>query len=822
MIFKGSPDKTALVYKEQKVSYIELNQLMLQFSDLITVSNSKVAIYSENRLEWVYAFYAAWLNNCTVVPIDSGASVEDVRYIMNDCEPSVVFTSNGLKEQFDKVKENLNYSVDTIVFDDIKRTSGEKISAAKNFPANKEKTAVIIYTSGTTGKPKGVMLSYVNLLANIRAVTKDVVIYTAGREVLMLLPMHHIFPLVGSMVAPLSVGGTVVMSPSMQSPDLMETLKNNNVAIMIGVPRLYELIYNGLKTKIFASFVGRFFYGLVKLSGSKAFAKKIFKKVHDGLGGNIEYMVCGGAALNHDVGRFFKVLGFEVLEGFGMTEAAPMITFTRPGKVKIGSPGQPLTGIDIEIRDGEIVAKGENIMQGYYNKPEETTEALKDGWLYTGDLGHFDKNGFLYITGRKKDIIVLANGKNISPVEIEMKLESKVEAVKEAAVFMYHNQLHAVIVPDFKFLSEQNVENPATFFKESILPSFNKELSSYKRIMQFTLVKQELPRTKLGKIQRFKLAELIENIAEESKKEVEHPDSEEYKMVRQFIENEVDMEISPDDHIEYDIALDSLGKLSLIDFIERTFGVKLEEESLLSFPSIRQMVEHIKSNKLWQKLESTNWTETLKEKVNLKLPKSWPTISIIKNMSKFFFKIYFRFKVDGYKNLPEGPFIIAPNHQSFFDGLFVASFLRRKTMKSTYFYAKKKHVNNWFMKFLANRNNIIVVDLNKGLQESIQKMAEVLRNGRNLIIFPEGTRTKTGELGEFKKMFAILSKEMNVPVVPVAINGAYNALPTGKKVPKLFSKVEVSFLQPVYPQEYTHDSLTEKVYNDIDARLGVV
>ncbi len=822
MIFKGSPDKTALVYKEQKVSYIELNQLMLQFSDLITVGNSKVAIYSENRLEWVYAFYAAWLNNCTVIPIDSGASVEDVRYIMNDCEPSVVFTSNGLKEQFDKVKENLNYSVDTIVFDDIKTTSGEKVSAAKNFPANKEKTAVIIYTSGTTGKPKGVMLSYVNLLANIRAVTKDVVIYTAGREVLMLLPMHHIFPLVGSMVAPLSVGGTVVMSPSMQSPDLMETLKNNNVAIMIGVPRLYELIYNGLKTKIFASFVGRFFYGLVKLSGSKAFAKKIFKKVHDGLGGNIEYMVCGGAALNHDVGRFFKVLGFEVLEGFGMTEAAPMITFTRPGKVKIGSPGQPLTGIDIEIRDGEIVAKGENIMQGYYNKPEETTEALKDGWLYTGDLGHFDKNGFLYITGRKKDIIVLANGKNISPVEIEMKLESKVEAVKEAAVFMYHNQLHAVIVPDFKFLSEQNVENPATFFKESILPSFNKELSSYKRIMQFTLVKQELPRTKLGKIQRFKLAELIENIAEESKKEVEHPDSEEYKMVRQFIENEVDMEISPDDHIEYDIALDSLGKLSLIDFIERTFGVKLEEESLLSFPSIRQMVEHIKSNKLWQKLESTNWTETLKEKVNLKLPKSWPTISIIKNMSKFFFKIYFRFKVDGYKNLPEGPFIIAPNHQSFFDGLFVASFLRRKTMKSTYFYAKKKHVNNWFMKFLANRNNIIVVDLNKGLQESIQKMAEVLRNGRNLIIFPEGTRTKTGELGEFKKMFAILSKEMNVPVVPVAINGAYNALPTGKKVPKLFSKVEVSFLQPVYPQEYTHDSLTEKVYNDIDARLGVV
>jgi long-chain acyl-CoA synthetase len=539
------------------------------------------------------------------------------------------------------------------------------------------------------------------------------------------------------------------------------------------------------------------------------------------LGGNIDFMVCGGAALNQEVGRFFKVLGFEVLEGYGMTEAAPMITFTRPGKVLTGSPGQALPGIDIEIRDGEIVARGENIMKGYYNKPEETEESLKDGWLYTGDLGHFDKNGFLHITGRKKDIIVLANGKNISPVEIEMKLESKVEAVKEAAVFLYHNQLHAVVIPDFKFLSEQGIEEPRVYFKEKILPEFNKELSSYKRIMQFTLVKQELPRTKLGKIQRFKLAELIENVSNESGKKIEHPDSEEYHLVRQFIEGEVDTEISPDDHIEYDIALDSLGKLSLIDFIERTFGVKLEVESLLSFPSVRQMVEHIKNNKLWQKLESTNWTETLKEKVNLQLPKSWPTISIIKSAAKAFFKMYFRFKGTGYKNLPDGPCIIAPNHQSFFDGLFVASFLRRKTMKSTYFYAKKKHVNNWFTNFLAKRNNVIVVDLNKGLQESIQKMAEVLRKEKNLIIFPEGTRTKTGKVGEFKKMFAILSKELNVPVVPVAINGAYNALPSGRKIPKLFSRVEVNFLQAIYPQQHTHDSLTEEVYHAINNQVKV-
>jgi len=818
MIFKNTPQKTALIYKDQQISYEELSNLINSFSELIPVKDSKIAIFSENRLEWIYAFYAAWLNNCTIVPIDSGASVDDVSYILNDCKASMIFTTKELKGQFEKVYDKLEYKPEYKIFEEVDHKLND-FSEQKEFPVDKEKTAVIIYTSGTTGKPKGVMLSFKNLMANIKAVTKDVEIYTASRQVLMLLPMHHIFPLAGSMMAPLSVGGTVVMSPSMQSPDLMETLKNNKINIVIGVPRFYELIYNSLRTKIFASFVGKLFYNLVKISKSKAFARKIFKKVHDGLGGNIDFMVCGGAALNKEVGSFYKVLGFEVLEGYGMTEAAPMITFTRPGKVLTGSPGQALPGIDIEIREGEIVARGENIMQGYYNKPEETAETLKDGWLYTGDLGYLDKNGFLHITGRKKDIIVLANGKNISPVEIEMKLENEVEAISEAAVFMYNNQLHAVIIPNFKFLSENDIENPRLYFKEKVLPEFNKDLSSYKRVMQFSIVRQELPRTKLGKIQRFKLTELLEKSSEESAKKVEHPDSEEYKMVRQFIENEVDTEISPDDHLEYDIALDSLGKLSLIDFVERTFGVKLEEESLLSFPSIRQMVEHIKSNKLWQKLESTNWTETLKETVNLKLPKSWPTISLIKNTAKGFFKVYFRFKGKGYKDLPDGPCIIAPNHQSFFDGLFVASFLRRKIMKSTYFYAKKKHVNNWFLNFLAKRNNIIVVDLNKGLQESIQKMAEVLRKGKNLIIFPEGTRTKTGQLGEFKKMFAILSKEMNVPVVPVAISGAFNALPSGKKIPKLFSRIEINFLQAVYPQQFTHETLTEEVYDVINDQV---
>ncbi|MBO7594121.1 MAG: 1-acyl-sn-glycerol-3-phosphate acyltransferase, partial [Salinivirgaceae bacterium] len=209
----------------------------------------------------------------------------------------------------------------------------------------------------------------------------------------------------------------------------------------------------------------------------------------------------------------------------------------------------------------------------------------------------------------------------------------------------------------------------------------------------------------------------------------------------------------------------------------------------------------------------------LKEKVQLTLPKTSIFQGLIKNASKGLFKLIFRFNGEGAEQIPQGPCIIAPNHQSFFDGLFVASFIKRRTMRNTYFYAKKKHVNNRFLQFMARRNNVIVMDLHNELKESIQKMAEVLKRGRNIIIFPEGTRTKDGMMGEFKKTFAILSAELNVPIVPVAISGAYEALPRGKHLPRLFSKINVKFLQPVYPKGYTYESLSEAVKNRIGRSL---
>lgn len=813
IISRKSPDKKSIISRQGDFTYHQLLQNIQQYALLFENRGyARVAIYAENRVEWFFAYYAALQNGCIAVPIDFMASAEDVAYIIDDCTPDLVFLSKGQEEAYGKAIARCRHQPATILLDNHPPLHDQEPTKWTG-PEDPDATVALIYTSGTTGSPKGVMLSYTNILVNMHAVV-EVGIFNYDCQVLVLLPLHHVFPLVGSMMVTFFSGGTAVVAPSMQSSDLMQTLTDNAVTVMIGVPRLYELIYRGLMAKINKSLLARTFLKLVYATGSRKLGKTLFKKVHKGLGGHLKYMVAGGAALNKEVGTFFHAIGFDILEGFGMTEAAPMITFPRPGKARIGSCGQALPGMVVEIRDGEVVAKGPNVMKGYFNRPAETAEVLKDGWLYTGDLGRFDKDGYLYITGRKKEIIVLPNGKNINPVELEHKLEFFSKSIKEAGIFLHKEMLHAVIVPDYQFLTDNQVADPEEYFRDSVISPFNTELSSYKRIMQFTLVKNDLPRTRLSKLQRFKLGELVAG-SEGEKKKSSDPHSAEFLAVKTFLESQVDMDISPDDHLVFDVALDSMGKMSFIDYIEKTFGLKIDEEQLLKFPSIGKIAEYIKANKLFHKEESTSWSGSLKEDTDVKLPRYTFLLKFVVSSVRGFFSLFYRFEFAGTANIPDGPCFIAPNHQTKLDAFLVLSCLNRKTLRETYSYAKNSHVKSRVRLFLARNTNVIVMDLTKDLKQSIQKMAEVVKLGRKILIFPEGTRTTTGDLGEFKKTYAILSTELNIPVVPVAISGAFEAMSSGRKKIKPGSKITVTFLPPVYPEGLSPEDLNARVKEQI-------
>jgi long-chain acyl-CoA synthetase len=818
-VFLKRHDKTALVLKETKVSYTELFEMIEALRVYVRNKPSKkIAIFSENRLEYVYAMYASWFEGNIFVPIDFMSQPEEVAYVLNDAKPDLIFTTNSNLAILQKAVESIDYDIQIVNFDD--SDALKPVESNSDFPdVDMEETALIIYTSGTTGSPKGVMLSFRNLYANIVAVA-EVGIFDINSNVLVLLPMHHILPLLGSVIATLYVGGIATFSPSLKSTDVMETLENNQLTMIIGVPRFYSMVRNGIKAKIDASIVTKSIFKIAELIDSKTLSKKLFKKVHDKIGHSMRFMVCGGAAIDEEVSRDYRTLGFELLVGFGMTEAAPMITFPRPGKAVINASGSAMPNTEIKIVDGEVICKGPQVMKGYYKRPEETAEILKDGWLYTGDLGHLDKDGNLFITGRKKEIIVTEAGKNINPVEIEFKILEMSRQVADIGVYMEDNILKAIICPDFKELKEEGVVNIEEYLLHGIIEKYNSKVAPYKRIKKIHCISEELPKTRLGKIKRYELAKLADKKSNAEKAEIKEPNFKEYELLRNFIASEKNTSVYPTDHIELDLGLDSLDIVSLQVFINTTFGLDITPDTFVEHPTVENLAKFVADKKQKIEIDSVKWSEILREKVDLKLPKSWFTHSLFKYVGRMFFSLYFRVKAEGNDKLPDTPFILAPNHQSYFDGLFVSMFLKQKHFKKTYFYAKKKHVNNAINRFLANTNNVIVVDINKDLKQSLQKMAEVLKKGKNLIIFPEGTRSRDGELGNFKKTFAILSAELGVPVIPVAIDGAYKAMPKGAKIPRPFKKINVKFLDPIYPANLDYDKLKDKVYNSVLKALG--
>ncbi len=820
-MIKYNLDKPAIISADIPVSYADLAGAILAFSEPLQLLNpDRVVIFAENRPEWIYSFYAIWHCNAAVVPVDFKSNAPDVAYILKDCTPGAVFCSQLTLPTLQKAQELAGSSIPVLMMEDITARPSTDLRPCSE-PGDPERIALIVYTSGTTGSPKGVMLSIRNILANTEGVSRDVEVYRPSDNILVLLPLHHIFPLLGTVVINMYAGSTAVFSPSLQPADIMATLQKHKVTMIIGVPRLYEAFRKGIQAKINAAAVPRTLFKIARKLDNQAISKKIFGKVQRGFGGAIHYMISGGSRLDPETAWFFRTLGFEMLEGYGMTEAAPMITFTRPGGFMPGSAGQALPVTKIDIRDDEITASGPNIMKGYYNRPEETAEVLRDGWLYTGDLGHLDDAGHLFITGRKKEIIVLSNGKNIDPIEIEMALESIDPLIAEVAVCLSRDRLHALIRPDLSLAGVADNANLYQLVRTKIIDPYNRQATPHKIVYGLTIIDSELPRTSMGKLRRF----LLEGLVREPPEVVQWnsggdlPETEDQTLICSYLAGLTGRKVTAGDHLEATLGMDSLDKVTFQVFLRKTFGLELDQTEMAGMSSIGALSNWVHERKTRADVAEVDWADVFSETTHVDLPRNWITSRLLKMTAKLFLKCYFRISAENMDKLPAGPFIIAPNHQSYFDGLFVAVFLKNAQFKRTYFYAKAKHLKNWFLRFIADRHNVIVMDINKDVKSSLQKLASVLRQGRNIMIFPEGTRSRDGNMGDFRKTFAILSRELSVPVVPVTISGAREALPPGAIFPRPFKKISVIFQDPVYPEDRTYDSLTATVRDRIQSML---
>ena len=796
-------DKVAMLSGKREISYRRMLSMIAAVSrDLSNQckAGDKVAIYGANCPEWVLAMYGAWNIHVTVVPIDFMSTPEEVAYIIKDCRPVAVWCDEQSSEKLGQALGMLEGDKPSVLKLESLRVLDkpeiEDDKACHDLQSDDDELALIVYTSGTTGSPKGVMLTFRNLRSNTEACSTQIEVFIPNDRVLVLLPLHHAYPLMASVVMPMSIGAASVYAESMSSDAIMAALHDHHVTFIVGVPRLLELFHNSMMQKIKASFAARTLYRLSCAFGSLSFARLVFKKVQDAFGGHLRYISCGGAAADPQMVADYYALGFHLLEGYGMTETAPMISFTPPTKHKAGSPGKPIPCNEIKIVDGEVLVKGDNVMKGYYGRPEETAQVMEpDGWLHTGDLGYIDDDGFLFLTGRSKELIILGNGKNINPVEIEIKIMEMADGLlSECAVIDDGRSMALVAVPDMKVITQRGILNIKQTIIDEILEHYNEEVPSYTRIPSILVRNTQLPRTRLGKLRRHILKkEMASGTKPQAENTAPAPETPAYRALSSCIKNLAGRDILPDENIEIDIGLDSLAKISLLSTLEKEHGIKVTVEMLAKHQTPRLLAEAIAA-------DPAQSTATAAEPPKLELTRPSCTHGLIHSLTTLFIRCISHLNLTGAENIPEGACIIAPNHQSAIDGFCVGAAMDSKRFKDTYFYAISKFIDGRFSSGFARRHNMIAMELNGDLRQSFGLLKDALSQGKTIVIFPEGTRSMDGTVGEFRPTFAQLALECQVPIVPVTIDGALNVLPRGKSFPNMGKTVSVTFLKPISPK----------------------
>jgi len=523
---------------------ISIQKLAKVLKDNI-VEGDRCLLVSENRPEWLIADLAIMLANGITVPAYTTYTEKDYKYLIEDCEPSTIIVSND--EMHDKLKNIIkekDFIKKVIVFDELKKIEqkakylkfdsiiNNKLNEKdkiKNKNLKRNSAACIIYTSGTSGNPKGVILSHGGILNNLEGAQEILKPLINKRPIFLTwLPLSHSYEHTVQF-AQIAVSAKVFYAEKIEK--LLENISQAKPTIMTAVPRFYQNLYNkinmnmkkatGLKAKLIKLTIN---LGKKKLLGEKMdFSEKtlnslvnvlVRKKVKKQFGGNLKAFISGGGALDKEIGEFLNSIGLPTLQGYGLTETSPVVSCNPIYKIRVETVGPPFKGNQVKIaEDGEILVRGENVMLGYWNKKEDTEKILKNGWLYTGDIGEIDpQNGYLKITDRKKDIIVSAGGDNISPAKIENQLTNS-PAIEQSMVFGEgKNYLVALIVPSKEFLGQKDK------IKE-VIDEINKNLTLVEKIKNFSLLNENFSienglLTPTMKVKRNKVIEKYKNILE--------------------------------------------------------------------------------------------------------------------------------------------------------------------------------------------------------------------------------------------------------------------------------------------------------------------
>jgi len=826
--------------------------------------DDKAAILMENRPEWAVVFFAVISRGAVCVPLDHASGPEETGNILKDAGCDLIFTSDAHFALAEEVSEKTPIDIVSADSDAFRAALKNKVAPPADAQIGRDDLACLLYTSGTTAVPKGVMLSHGNLLANCASI-HEVGIITDKDSVVSVLPLHHAYPLTATMIYPLLYACRIIYPASMRGEDLVAAMKENGATSLIAVPQVFHALCGRITDRLkkvpfplgaLLRLVINLLYKLRNRTGINLTRYVLFA-LHKRFGWSLRAFISGGAKLDEDIARTLFKLGFTILEGYGLTETSPILTMTPLTKPKIGSVGVAVPGVEIEIENmdkrgiGEVVARGGNIMKGYYNRKDLTDEAIKAGWFHTGDLGYMDGDRYLYLTGRIKEMLVLSSGVNIYPEEIE-EAYLKQAPVKEMCVFEAPSRekggenivLWAVVVPDLEFFKKYSEINLKNVIKERF-DNVSRSLAPHKRIMGFSVTLEDLPRTVLGKIKRFAVKEIYASGAAEeehvsgreeaSPKDLEMMESEHGVKIADYLKGKSGSgrTILPGDLLELDIGVDSLGRIEMSYDLEKMFNIQIDDDVIGKAFTVKDLIAGVEmqlegKTKAFKPLEKDiaagpdHWKDLLAvppreenlRKIDLKPgPVVWLGCFLFLVPFYLIFKLFFSLKVEGKKNVPEkGPYVLYVNHTSYMDGFLVGVSLPHFPRLELFFVGFRPFFTVPVIRHLIKIGRIIPLDFSSHLLEALRSCWYVLKNGKSVCLFPEGLRTLDGNIGEFKKGFGILSKESKIRLIPVIIEGAYEAWPRTARFPHRHP-ITVRFGEEISPEEMESDN-----YEDVCRR----
>jgi long-chain acyl-CoA synthetase len=780
----------------------------------------KVVFWSENRPEWIIALWGCLLNGSIAVPIDYRASEEFLRTVASVVDAKLLLLGDDVTPVGigDSGLRTLTWRLSDIGW----RTLDP--SAYNPVPVARDDVVEIIFTSGATAEPKGVVITHRNILANIVPVEREVLKYRKyGRpfrpiRFLNLLPLSHLFGQAMATFVPPMIAGTVVFMKGFNPGDIVRQIKKRRISVLVSVPKMLDVL---------REHVLRVDFALRETPTRKEGVARRwwrYRTVHRQFGLKFWCFVVGAAPLDSPLEEFWTRLGFAVVQGYGLTETAPIVTLNHPFSTRKGSVGKPIAGVEVKIaRDGEILVRGENVTTGYYGAPHTTDAAFEDGWFHTGDIGELDASGQLFIRGRKKEMIVTPEGLNVFPEDVERVVNALPGVKDSAALGVTQNGEERVQVA--------LVLEPGITAME-VVKAANTRLADHQRIRAAAVWPgAELPRTEgTKKLKRHEIRAWLQTGAPPAAPASRGHSVE--SVVQRFAAGR---SLEPGVTLE-ELGLSSLERIEMMVALEDALNTSIDETAFSNASTLADLQRLADSGGAAvsavaapEPVEFPSWN------------RMWP-VRAIRAVSQSAFllpltRVFAWISVEGLHHLDnlEGPVIFAANHQSHMDAPVILAALpgnwRRqvapamaKEFFKAHFFPEQHSRKTWFLKSVeyylsaAFFNAFPLPQREAGAKQTLRYAGELISEGYSILIFPEGKRTEQGEIQPFRPGIGMMASRLGVPVIPIRLAGIDRVLHQTWKMARP-GRVTVSFGAPLRLSGDDYSALTLRV-EDAVRKLG--